>query len=369
MAQPNLIPKRISALPKMIDDVVTAELEDDTKAGQWAMAIDSLRRSNEEDRPEGSGLVNGEDAGSLYVPMNRLALRDLNGKIPAAMLPSYVDDMAFGTMVFDAANHKAIFYEVFYDPHTGSTQRRTYVSPNPDTESGEYFPSENIVYVDSISKETHEATDIQYRFISTQSETAPTYGFKEVPGSRALNGEHGAVVQNGANNMANVAVKTPDMILRSDAGTATDIAGGDVWSSWDVVQIGPECDGDITCTERTSGANKYVELGGLHAKDTTTATKQESRYKVTLQLLAKPKTDQMMSADIYTVKLVAPDIHAETVAEMDMSGPSGAWNVLNFELDLFLQYATTMRLYLTTDMPSGTTLSAKVQNFSVVELL
>ena len=54
MAQPNLIPKRISALPKMIDDEVTAELIDKTKSADWAMAIDSLRRSNSEDRPEGT---------------------------------------------------------------------------------------------------------------------------------------------------------------------------------------------------------------------------------------------------------------------------------------------------------------------------
>ena len=356
MAQPNLIPKRISALPPMSDAQILAELEDYGNASEWAMAIDSLRRSNAEDRTE--GLADGEDAGSLYVPMNRLALRDKNGLIPASMLPMHIDDMIFGTLTVTSS--KASFAET---PPPGGTQH-VYVSPYGLHSEGELPPPENIIYCDT-------TTDIQYRFtgeIST-STVINHFGFTEVPGSRAIVPQHGIAFHNGSDAKMYVAVKTPDMILRSDAGAATDIAGGDVWSSWDVVQIGPECYGEITCTERTSGANKYVELGGLHAKDVNTVTKQESRYKVTLQLLAKPKTDQMMSADIYTVKLVAPDINAVSVAEMDMSGPSGAWNVLNFELDLLLQSATTTRLYLTTDMPSGTTLSAKVQNFSVVELL
>ena len=355
MAQPNLIPKRISALPPMDEEHIIAELENKDNAGEWAMAIDSLRRSNAEDRTE--GLAEGEDAGSLYVPMNRLALRDTNGLIPASMLPMHIDDMIFGTLTVTSS--KASFAET--TPPGGTPH--VYVSPHDQRSEGELPPPENIIYCDT-------TTDIQYRFTGETSTSTDInhFGFTEVPGSRAIVPQHGIAFHNGSDAKMYVAVKTPDMILRSDAGAATDIAGGDVWSSWDVVQIGPECNGDITCTERTSGANKYVELGGLHVKDDT-ETKQESRYKVTLQLLSKPKTDQMMSADIYTVKLVAPDIHAVSVAEMDMSGPSGAWNVLNFELDLLLQSASTTRLYLTTDMPSGTTLSAKVQNFSVVELL
>lgn len=357
MAQPNLIPKRISAVPPMTD--ITGELENKADAAKWAMAVDSLCRSNEEDCPADSGLIPGEaDKGTLYVPMSRLALRDTNGLIPASMLPMHIDDMIFGTLTVTSS--KASFDET--TPPGGTPH--VYVSPHDQQGEGELPPPENIIYCDT-------TTDIQYRFTGETSTSTDInhFGFTEVPGSRAIVPEHGISFSNGSDAKMYVAVKTPDMILRSDAGTATDIAGGNVWSSWDVVQIDPECYGDITCVEQTSAGNKYVELRGLHPKDNNTATKQESRYKVTLQLLAKPKTDQMMSADIYTVKLVAPDSNAVSVAEMDMSGPSGAWNVLNFELTLLLGAATTSRLYLTTDMPSGTTLSAKVQNFTVVELL
>ena len=94
--------KRISKLPKMeepeienIQERVTDTGKEYSHADAWAIGVDSLCR-NDGTEPE-DGYV-GEDLGTAFIPMSRIAMRDTNGKIPASMLPGHIDDMIFGTL-------------------------------------------------------------------------------------------------------------------------------------------------------------------------------------------------------------------------------------------------------------------------------
>lgn len=178
MAQINLTPKRISAMPPMEDPSV---LEPTEAAMNWGMAVDSLCRSNAADRPAGSGLHEGEDQGTLYVPMNRIALRDSNGKIPASMLPGQLDDMIFGTLTVSSG--KAVFDE---NPPPGSSTHYKYAAPTRDPDAGELVPPQNAVFCDT-------SNDIQYRFTgdSNVNDNITHYGFTVIPGSRAINTGYG----------------------------------------------------------------------------------------------------------------------------------------------------------------------------------
>ena len=322
---------------------------DDEKASNWHIAIDY---KNED--PNAS--EDATDYGSLQIPFSRVAMRDTRGLIPASMLPSYIDDMMYGTYTYTSGS-----MTMFVEQVSGSTETRTYVSP-PSARTGhsDYLePPENIVFIDTTS-------DLQYRFIkANETDNNKKYGFAEVPGSRALTPEHGITTANSGNTLA-IAVKTPQLIVRSDDTVTTLITNN--WCSWNVVQIAPESYGGITCTERSgTGSNKYVELSGIHTPEVS-ATNQQSWYKVSLQMLAKPTTSAMLSGMIYDVKLVEPDTNVISVSQMDMAGPADTWNVLNFDLVTPSSLAS-IRLYLTADVPQGTTITAKITNFTVTELL
>ena len=208
MAQPSLAPKRITAMPPMSADDIKAKLENKTEAEKWAMPIDSRCRSNIDDRPEGSGLIEGTDEGTLYVPMHRIALRDTNGLIPASMLPSYIDDMMFGTLT--VASDKATFTET---PPTGGTQHK-YTSPTQGT--GELPPPANVIFCDT-------TTDLQYRYLESEKTNAnKNYGFVEVPGSRAINTGYGLSKTDEQGSAAlTIRAKTPKYYIGSGSTTFT----------------------------------------------------------------------------------------------------------------------------------------------------
>lgn len=335
----------------------STEAEREASPAKWFIPVDYKKVTDEADGDLWDD-TGESDYGSARVPMSRIAMRDANGLVPSSMLPSYVDDMMYGTYTYTSGS-KTTFVEVV----SGTQNTRTYVSP-PSARTGhpEYLePPENIIFVD-------KTTDLQYRFIkANENDNDKKYGFAEVPGSRAISPDHGIVTKNDGNAIE-IAVKTPQLIVRSENSDTKTIDSN--WCSWDVVQITQESQGDIGCNERSgTGPNKYIELSNLHCKDSTSATKQESWYKITLQLLAKPTTNAMLSDNIYDVSLVDPDNHISSTDQMDMSGPNGTWNVLNFEMVVLPNLSGIVRLYLTADVPSGTTITEKIQNFTVVELL
>lgn len=336
MAQPNLIPKRISALPKMIDDVVTAELEDDTKAGQWAMAIDSLRRSNEEDRPEGSGLVNGEDAGSLYVPMNRLALRDLNGLIPASMLPMHIDDMIFGTLT--VTNSKASFAET---PPPGGTQH-VYVSPQAQRGEGELPPPENIIYCDT-------TTSIQYRFTGETSSSTDInhFGFTEVPGSRTVNPGYGIEITKAADANLTVNAKKADFFTSYGVSTAETV--NSTASNIPLNSVSTES----STIEATIASNRLTKLTKLIGG---------ARYAMNLQIECTPVA---LSANVIDVSVTCGTVPVMK-QQMDMSGPTGTATVLNYFCEFKHGDNSTE---LTVTIAAEEAITVKTTRFTVFELL
>lgn len=316
MAQAILTPKRISALTP-IDAPTDESLFDNRAAANWVMAIDSIQRSNAADRPEGSGLVEGTDKGSLKLPMSRIALRDNNGLIPATMLPGHIDDMMFGTFDFSGST-KVTFTEVVNGVPTG----RVYVSPSTERAEGQYAPAENIIYHDN-------TTNLQYRFIQNEETTAPKFGFAEIPGSRALTEGYGVTittpsptVQNATEIRANypqtirsysktistltiatISAATPSHWITQDP-TFTDKTGhgmGDP-SLHDYLTITP--------TDNTASSGDPVVIGNVHEK---------VLYRLNLELDVIPVTQSAMIVDVELIELTPTDTISVGKCQMDMS--------------------------------------------------
>lgn len=206
MAQINLTPQRISAMPPMPDADIVTKLEDKDTAATWSMPIDSLCRSSASDRPSGSGLQPGTDEGTLYVPMSRIALRDSNGKIPASMLPGHLDDMIFGSLAVSGG--KARFTET--SPSGSST---SYVYAAPNRTGDEKIPPQNVIFCDT-------SNDVQYRFTgdSNTNNEITHYGFTVIPGSRTVTDGYGInIVHNSTTDT--ISAKQPNYYIGAGSNT------------------------------------------------------------------------------------------------------------------------------------------------------
>jgi len=334
MAQPNLIPKRISALPPMSEEQIIAELEDKGNASEWAMAIDSLRRSNAEDRTE--GLAEGEDAGSLYVPMNRLALRDTNGLIPASMLPMHIDDMIFGTLTVTSS--KASFAET--TPPGGTPH--VYVSPHDQRSEGELPPPENIIYCDT-------TTDIQYRFTGETSTSTDInhFGFTEVPGSRAVNAGYGVKITRAADANLTIDAKKADFFTSYGASTAETV---NYTASNLPLASGSNENSGIEATIASNRLTKLTKLIG------------GARYAMNLQLECTPVA---VSANVIDVSVTCGTVPAMK-QQMDMSGPTGTATVLNY----FCEFKNgDNNTELTVTIAAEEAITVRTTRFTVFELL
>lgn len=320
MAQATLTPKRISALTP-IDSETDASLFDN-RADKWVMAIDSIQRSNAADRPEGSGLVEGTDKGSLKLPMSRIALRDDHGKIPANMLPGHIDDMLFGEMIIDkTTEHKATFIEHWMDttqdPPVEKT--RTYVSPSTARTSAEYEPPENAIYVDSYST-SGTPTEIQYRYVkANEANENLNYGFTEVPGSRAIVPGYGVNVTYPGNTVQ-IEAKRPQYLYGYGQGSRVTT---DVNNAYDLVDVNrsswkvPECEYMETVIYTQDVANGKTTFSSLHA--------DAARYQLVLEFMALPvaRSGNIVNVCLYDhlVSSNSTDYILASVAQMDMSGP------------------------------------------------
>ena len=316
MAQATLTPKRISVLNPMQTTDING-LEDKDNAAKWVLAIDSNCRNASEIHP-GDDYTAGSDEGTLKIPMSRVAMRDANGLIPATMLPGHIDDMMFGTFDWDEDNHdKVTFTEVVNGAPTG----RVYVSPPEEVAEGQYSPSENIIYHDN-------ATNIQYRFIQTEENTSPKYGFAEIPGSRALAEGYGvtittpsptdqnateiranypqslksyATIIDATETIATISAATPSYWVTKDA-SYTDKTGVSIGNDHDYLTITPI---DISTPSGTP-----VVIGNVHEK---------VLYQLNLELDAIPVTQSAMIVDVELIEVTPTSEYSVGKCQMDMS--------------------------------------------------
>lgn len=203
--------KRVSKLPAMSLEEINYVQErepdgtDYTHADEWAIGVDSLCRSDGTEPDEG---YVGEDKGTVFIPMSRIAMRDTNGKIPSSMLPGHIDDMIFGTLD-DTDQSVTKFRE---PPPSGASTGHVYASPTQGT--GELPPPENVIFCDT-------TTSIQYRYIQSQAQThtdTVKHGFTEVPGSRTVNPGYGInVVKAPLNADLTVSAKAPRQLLLDES--------------------------------------------------------------------------------------------------------------------------------------------------------
>ena len=316
---------------------VTAELENKADAAKWAMAVDSLCRSNVEDCPADSGLIPGEeDKGTLYVPMSRLALRDTNGLIPASMLPMHIDDMIFGTLTVTSS--KASFAET--TPPGGTPH--VYVSPRDQRGEGELPPPENIIYCDT-------TTDIQYRFTGETSTSTDIshFGFTEVPGSRTVNAGYGVEVTRAADANLTIDAKKADFFTSYGASTAETV--NSTASNLPLASSSHE----NSVIEATIASNRLTKLTKLIGG---------ARYAMNLQIECTPVA---LSANVIDVSVTCGTVPAMK-QQMDMSGPTGTATVLNY----FCEFKNgDNNTELTVTIAAEEAITVKTTRFTVFELL
>lgn len=355
--------KRFSKLPKMgdqeIDDVqerVTDTGKEYSHADAWAIGVDSLCR-NDGTEPE-DGYV-GEDLGTVFIPMSRIAMRDGNGKIPASMLPGHIDDMIFGTLDDDTADGKATFTET---PPSGSSEIYKYVSPEAKRTTGDLEPPENVIFCDT-------DTNIQYRYIKTQENNHTDivkYGFTEVPGSRTVNPGYGInVVKEPLNADLTVSTKYPKQFI------------GKINASTQDVSNEPKKFGNLTLDmngirgiNATVGTEYWTFTGLID-----TGSTEYIRYHMNIELKCWPSQGQSLrTADIITLKIVRYTNAAKTTYEpmsscrYDMSSlaDNSDPDIIKFAFD-FVTNANTESFAILGEQNQQVTVS--VNRVSLVELL
>ncbi len=352
------ISKRMSALPAMPtehDDQnpdTVQDIQDNVNgvAAEWVIGVDSLRRTNAP-----AGYIEGSDGGTQFIPMSRIAMRDTHGKIPANMLPSYIDDMMFGSMIF--ADNKATFIETYFDPNTQTTQTRTYVSPDDHTHP---VPSANIIFIDSQDSPSpaHTATNLQYRYFPDQASTGDHYGFVEVPGSRAVGAGYGIIVTTPDPDTAELTVKAkkPKRYIGKGSGNAFTI-------SQTATGLGTLSD---IYTERltiNSVSTKFTVDGLCSGGDL--GTNETLGYHMDIELDCYPETK-----DAYMTKVTLLDSHNLRLSASDYDMSSNATSSETDTVVLSCDFSTdNVREDFTIVGESGHNIKAKVNRVTVTELL
>jgi hypothetical protein len=352
--------KRFSKLPKMEDREIDKVQERETDTGKdyshadaWAIGVDSLCRNDGTEPDEG---YVGEDKGTVFIPMSRIAMRDSNGKIPASMLPSHIDDMMYGELTFSSS--AATFVEHFNDPD-GTEHTRTYVSPDDGTHP---VPPENIIYCDTIGA-SH--TDLQYRY-DASIPVGSKFGFMEVPGSRALTSTYGIdIVPSQSNAEVTVNAKYPKQFI------------GKINTSTQDVSNEPRKFGNLTLDmngirgiNATVGTEHWTFTGLID-----TGSTEYIRYHMNIELKCWPSQGQSLrTADIITLKIVRYTNAAKTTYETmsscryDMSSlaDNSDPDIIKFAFD-FVTNANTESFAILGEQNQQVTVS--VNRVSLVELL
>ena len=317
----------------------STEAEREASPAKWFIPVDYKKDTvaTEGDLWDDTG---ESDYGTARVPMSRIAMRDANGLVPASMLPSYVDDMMYGTLTYTSGTSS-----VFEEEVTGSSVHHFYVSP-PSARTGhpEYLePPDNIVFID-------KTTGLQYRFLKAyETDSSKKYGFAEVPGSRAVYAGYGIdPIENDPNTAA----------LTINAKKADYFA---MYASAGPSEVGT----DYTKFPFDSGSgkseNSVITASASSNKITVSNLVANVRYMVNLQLSATPK---VLSANIIDVSFKCGSV-PEQVQQMDMSGPSGATTKLNFVCAFTLSSGTSVDLQIKAEEAINVTTT----RFTIYELL
>ena len=366
--------KRISALPPMGGEEInkiqaneTVDGQQYTYADKWAIGVDSLLRDGGTDP-----WFPGDDQGSVFIPMSRIAMRDSNGLIPANMLPSYVDDMMFGTLAVDTTEGKATFSET---PPSGSSTVHTYVSPESKKSPGELDPPANVIFCDT-------STSLQYRYIKANENTSSDwtkYGFTEIPGSRTITTTYGLnITPDQQTSGLTIDVAKPkyfvernirDYALNDSEDTAilhdsSTIEGSSTGHILDFVfnEGGEEEEIDGETYSRSYNFISFSHESGEVSRG--------QRFYVTLDIDANPITLSPNLIDV-TIKFTANRKEITQSRKMDMSIPveSGKYTThLHYAFVLGLgdtQSSSIAEVCINAEEP----INMKLQRFSMVELI
>lgn len=343
--------KRISKLPLLDGDEIQAIQESTlegtdpggstyTHSDAWGIGVDSLcRNDGTAIGPDGliPGMHVGVDDGTAFIPMSRIAMRDTNGKIPASMLPSHIDDMMYGEMTFSST--AATFVEHFKDPD-GTEHTRTYVSPNDGSHP---VPPENIIYCDTIGA---TPTNLQYRY-DASIPSGSKFGFMEVPGSRALTSTYGIELTDQSDAKVTVNAKKADFFTSYGVSAAETV--NSTASNIPVDSVSTE----NSVIEATIASNRLTKLTNLIGG---------ARYAMNLQLECTPVA---LSANIIDVSVTCGTVPAMK-QQMDMSGPTSTATVLNYFCE-FKQADNSTELTVT--IAAEEAITVKTTRFTVFELL
>lgn len=343
--------KRISKLPLLNGDEIQAIQERAldgtdqsgvfTHADAWGIGVDSLCRNDGTEFDQGSlipGMHEGEDDGTAFIPMSRIAMRDTNGKIPASMLPSHIDDMMYGELTFSSS--AATFVEHFKDPD-GTEHTRTYVSPNDGSHP---VPPENIIYCDTIGT---NPTDLQYRY-DASIPSGSKFGFMEVPGSRALTSTYG-IELTPDQSYAKVTVNAKKADFFTSYGVSTSEAVNSTASNIPLASDSKE----NSVLDVVLASNRLTKVTGLIGG---------ARYAVNLQIECTPVA---LSANIIDVSVTCGTVPAMK-QQMAMAGPTSTATVLNYFCE-FKQNDNSTELTVT--IAAEEAITVKTTRFTVFELL
>lgn len=308
--------------PDAIEPAVDPEQTGLTESDSWVIVADSIK---------GKGNYTGTDSGSMYLPMSRIALRDEHGLIPESMLPAYIDEIMFGSLVDSPSTTTFTVIE------QGGTER-VFESPNPA--SGHVLPPSNAVFFDT-------TTQVQYRWIEAQKTTHTDevlHGFTPIPNSKTISTTYGIDLTRD-DRYTKINAKKADYYLSTTASSA--LAVNDTASNL------PLASGSGSTLTATIASNRLTSISGL-VKDV--------RYAVNLQIECTPTA---LSPNIIDVSVTFGNNPA-IKKQMDMSGPmNSSVTVLEYSCDFTNGNSSTMAVTIS----SEEAISVKTTRFSIYELL
>ena len=350
-------PRRIKALEPMasedIDKFRVPSSQEPTakgKAENWHLPIDYSNADTSEN-------ADTEDFGTMRIPVSRIALRDANGLIPSTMLPSYVDDVMYGTMDITDPT-KAVFTVVDKDEHMVAT----YTSPVPQ---GGVTPPDNIVFYD-------KTTNLQYRYIE-HSGTAPYFDFTIVPGSRAISTTYGINITEVNNNTGiQIDAKKPRAFIKRGNGSIFDITGSNSGIGTGFASVGYSY-----LLTVNSVSNKFT-VGNLieRTSDPDTGELSDSlslQYHIIIELGCYPsvKSDDIIKLHMTYNGFGGSDPalgYAAATVDYDMSSTATAGNEDTVMLSCVFNVESGSKEFYIWGEPNFT-VKAKLNRISVVELL
>ena len=303
---------------------------DDTReshgtAEEWIIPLDSIKHTG--------------DGGTLGVPMSRIAMRDTNGKIPESMLPSYIDEIMFGTFA-DSSNTTT------FTVQESTSDDRVYQSPTPTGTA--VLPPTNAIFHDTTS-------NVQYRWVASEKETYNPasdifHGFVPIPNSKTIITTYGIDLSRSSTETT-IDAKKPDFFTMYTTTNGIDI--------------------DTTANKfliSGSTENSVLTAAEANRKVTVSNLTPNARYMVNLQLEATPKT---LSPNIIDVTFKCYTL-SDQVQQMDMSGPCNSSSptpsvtYLNYTCVFKIDSSTTS---IDLTLKAEEAINVKTRRFAIFELV